>query len=63
MQMMTQFMANNNQNNNNLPNQDHLAWFLRLNPEPTVADDWLCTIDKLDTVQPQGAERVLFDAH
>jgi hypothetical protein len=67
-------MMNNNNNNNNhhnLPQQDRLTQFVRLNPlsfssssEPIVADHWLCTINKkLDTIEAQEVERVWFAAH
>src|SRR4051812_29805137 len=62
MQMMTQFMANqnhnkNNNNNNNNPNNppafDMLTRFLRLRPakfsgttDPMVANGWLCSVNK-----------------
>jgi hypothetical protein len=76
MQVMTQFLANT-QNNNNLPpplsppQVDMLAWFLRLRPakfsraaEPLEAMDWLHSVKKdLVTIGCTDAEKVRFAAH
>ena len=71
-QVMTQFMANQNNNNgNNQPQGDALTRFLRLRPakfstatEPVVALDWLRSVNKdLVTVGCTDAEKVRFAAH
>src|SRR3954469_5861043 len=71
-QVMTQFIANQNNNNgNNQPQGDALTRFLRLRPakfstamEPMVALDWLCSVNKdLVTVGCTDAEKVRFAAH
>lgn len=68
MQVMTQFMANNN---NPPPQVDMLTRFLRLRPakfssapEPMIALDWLRSVNKdLVTVGCTDAEKVRFAAH
>src|SRR3954465_2004595 len=71
-QVMTQFMANQNNNNgNNQPQGDALTRFLRLRPakfstatEPMVSLDWLRSVNKdLITVGCTDAEKVRFAAH
>src|SRR4051812_30529255 len=71
-QVMTQFMANQNNNNgNNQPQGDALTRFLRLRPakfstatEPMVALDWLRSVNKdLVPVGCTDAEKVMFAAH
>src|SRR3954462_1398990 len=71
-QVMTQFMANQNNNNeNNQPQGDALIIFLRLRPakfstatEPMVALDWLRSVNKdLVTVGCTDDEKVRFAAY
>src|SRR4051812_14527225 len=71
-QVMTQFMANQNNNNgNNQPQGDALTRFLRLRPakfstatEPMVALYWLRSVNKdLVTVGCTNAKKVRFAAH
>ena len=73
MQLLVQKQNEGNNNNNNPPPPpiDHLAHFLRLNPQvfssstkPIVADDWLRkTARELTTAGCTDAEKVKFAAH